>query len=75
MKKKGGIIMKKKIEYWLEELGDITELQECFLDVFENCMYKNKYPYYSLSLFTQIKERSEKLYETIDKFCITINKD
>ena len=46
--------MKKKIEYWLEELGDITELQECFLDVFENCMCKNKYPYYSLSLFTQI---------------------
>lgn len=67
--------MKNKIEQWLDELGEITELQECFLDVFENSMYKNKYPYYSMILFNQIKSRSEKLYDTIDNFYVNGNRD
>ena len=67
--------MNKEIEEWLVELAEITELEECILDVFENSMYKNKNPFYSLSLMTQIKDRSESLYEKIDKYSLTLNCD
>ena len=67
--------MNNTIEEWLDELADISELQECLVDVFENSMYKNKQPFYSLSLLTQIKERSEKLYDAMDRFCLKDNND
>ena len=35
---KRGIIMNKIIEEWLVELAEISELEECLLDVFENSM-------------------------------------
>ena len=72
---KRGIIMNKIIEEWLVELAEISELEECLLDVFENSMCKNKQPFYSLSLLAQIKDRSEKLYDAIDKFCLEHNSD
>ena len=65
--------MKNLAEYWLVELGDITDMQECLLDVFENSMCKNKSPFYSISLLEQIKKKSEKLYWEIDEFLLKHN--
>ncbi len=62
-------------EEWLAELGDITDMQECLLDVFENCMCKSKYPFYSISLLEQIKVKSENLYSKIDEFLLKYNND
>ena len=67
--------MKNKVEEWLVELADICELQECLVDVFENSMYKNKQPFYALSLLNQVKDRTEKLYEIIDSSCMNFNND
>lgn len=67
--------MKNIVEEWLEEIGCISELQECLLDVFENSMYKNKQPFYSLILQEQIKNRINLLYDKIDNYCSKSNND
>ena len=58
--------MKKEIEEWLLQFGEITELQECLHDVLESCMFKGEHPYYALTLLNKIIESSSKLYEAID---------
>ncbi len=67
--------MNNAAEDWLTELGDITDMQECLLDVFENSMCKSKSPFYSISLLEQIKKKSENLYTKIDEFLLEHNND
>ncbi len=64
--------MKKIVENWLFEFGEISELQECMSDVLENCMFKGEKPYYALTLLNNIKEKTAKLYEEIDETTIAM---
>ena len=67
--------MKKKIEEWLLKVGEITELQECMVDVLENSMNKGERPYYALTLMTGIKNKSSDLYEEIDDESMKMDND
>ena len=60
--------MKKEFDELMLEYGEISELQECMIDVLENCMYKDKKPFYALSIMQLIRKRTDALYEEFDKF-------
>ncbi len=66
--------MNSKIEEWLFKFGEITELQDCMIDVLENCMFKGEKPYYALTLMNEIRTKSSDLYEEIDNLSLFMDK-
>lgn len=64
--------MKNMLEKWLLEIGEINELQNCVVDVLENCMSKGEKAYYAITLINTIIERTSAIYEAIDDFSLNV---
>lgn len=64
--------MKEKLAEWMLEIGEITELERCLIDVQENAMNKGERSYYCLSFVKIIFDKTNKLYESMDEFSLTL---
>lgn len=64
-----------KLNDFMLQLGEIVELQECMVDVMENCMFRDKRPYYGLTLVKVTNMLSNKLYKEIDEYTFPYPKE
>ena len=69
-REKKGNIMNNKITEWMLEIGEITQLERCMLDILENSMNKGENNSYCLSFMQIICDKTKKLYEDMDEFTL-----